>query len=525
MVLRYLMLCVEPGKMVEILAGEAEPSLKKRITEMRAEELSDYLRDSTLTCHSIRVDDKTIYFVHASYIEDNYNGFFRRILETSHDEIYVCDGRGITLYCNKAFEGNYGISSADMVGKTAMYLVEQGYSDVTPVPEVIRTKRQSTMEQKTATGRTLSITATPWFDSNGEIAFIVENCRDKTELENMQAKLNQKELEAQRYRAEVESIRRMEGEFASGSLNFGVSMERFLRGALRISQTDATVLIQGESGTGKSHLAQFIHRQSLRLENSFISINCSTIAPTLFESELFGYAPGAFTGAGPKGKVGLVELASGGTLFLDEIGEVPLNLQVKLLELIQEKRYLPVGDIKAREADVRIIAATNQNLKKLMEVRKFREDLYYRLKVIELEMPPLRERQEDIDAFLNHFLRQYNREYGFARCLSAEARLALNRYRWPGNIRELQNLMHKLVIMAPEDKIKVGDLPPALLLETGESAGAMPKGGLDQLMEAYEGNIIKQVYRLTGSSYKAAEALEISQSKASRLIRKHLTVQ
>lgn len=525
MELCYLMLRGEPGKKVEILAGEAELSLKKRVSEIIADDLTEFLGIANLTYYSIRVDDGIVYFVHASHFEDSYTGFFRKVLETSHDEIYVCDGRGITLYCNKAFEGNYGISSADMVGKTAMYLVEQGYSDVTPVPEVIRTKRQSTMEQKTATGRTLSITATPWFDSNGEIAFIVENCRDKTELEHMQVKLNQKELEAQRYRAEVESIRRMEGEFASGSLNFGVSMERFLHGALRISQTDATVLIQGESGTGKSHLAQFIHRQSLRLENPFISINCSTIAPTLFESELFGYAPGAFTGAGAKGKAGLVELASGGTLFLDEIGEVPLHLQVKLLELIQEKRYLPVGDIKSREADVRIIAATNQNLKKLMEAQKFREDLYYRLKVIELEMPPLRERQEDIDAFLNHFLRQYNREYGFSRQLSAGARLVLNRYRWPGNIRELQNLMHKLVIMTPEDVIQVGDLPPAFLLETGEAVGDIPEGGLAQLMEAYERNIIKQAYRITGSSYKTADALKISQSKASRLIRKYLTVQ
>ncbi len=521
----YLIIRCEQGKKLEILAGEAAPSVRERITGMTAEALCVFLKTSDLTVHSIRIDGGTLYFVHASHLEDNCTGFFRRILETSHDEIYVCDGKGITLYCNKAFEGNYGISSQDMIGKTAMFLVEQGYSDVTPVPEVIRTGRQSTMEQKTATGRTLSITATPWFDSNGEIAFIVENCRDKTELERIQVKLNQKELEAQRYRAEVESIRRMEGELASGVFDFGVSMERFLHGALRISQTDATVLIQGESGTGKSHLAQFIHRKSQRLENPFISINCSTIAPTLFESELFGYAPGAFTGAGPKGKAGLVELANGGTLFLDEIGEVPLHLQVKLLELIQEKRYLPVGDIKMRDADVRIIAATNQSLKKLMEARKFREDLYYRLKVIELEMPPLRERREDIDAFLNHFLRQYNREYGFSRSLSAEARLVLNRYRWPGNIRELQNLMHKLVIMAPEDRIQVGDIPPPLLLETGENNRGIPEGGLGPLMDGCERNIIKQVYGLTGSSYKTAKALQISQSKASRLIRKHCSVE
>lgn len=524
MELCYLMLRVKPGEKGQILAGEAEPSLMARISEMKAEDLPGFLGASNLTYYSIRLDDGMVYFIHGDHLEDTYTGFFRQVMETSHDEIYVCDGKGITLYCNKAFEGNYGISSADMVGKTAMYLVEQGYSDVTPVPEVIRTKRQATMEQKTATGRTLSITATPWFDGNGEIAFIVENCRDKTELENMQVKLNQKELEAQRYRAEVESIRRMEGEFASGSLHFGVSMGRFLHGALRISQTDATVLIQGESGTGKSHLAQFIHRQSLRSENAFISINCSTIAPTLFESELFGYAPGAFTGAGPKGKAGLVELAGGGTLFLDEIGEVPLHLQVKLLELIQDKRYLPVGDIKPREADVRIIAATNQNLKKLMEARKFREDLYYRLKVIELEMPPLRERQEDIDAFLNHFLRQYNREYGFDRRLSAGARLALNRYPWPGNIRELQNLMHKLVIMAPGETIQIEDLPPGLLINTGEIAGGMPEGGLEQLMDDYERNVIKQAYRYAGSSYKTAQVLRISQSKASRLIRKYCSL-
>lgn len=521
MELNYLIIRTEFGKRAEIIAAEAPAVFKERLEGMAEAELIEFLNASEYTFHSIRIGEAAIWFIHSGQLEDNCTGFFRRVLETSHDEIYVCDGKGITLYCNKAFEGNYGISSADMIGKTAMYLVEQGYSDVTPVPEVIRTKRQSTMEQKTATGRTLSITATPWFDANGDISFIVENCRDKTELERMQARLNQKELEAQRYRAEVESIRRMEGEFASGHLNFGVSMERFLHGTLRISQTDATVLIQGESGTGKSHLAQFIHRQSPRCENPFISINCSTIAPTLFESELFGYAPGAFTGAGQKGKVGLVELAGGGTLFLDEIGEVPLGLQVKLLELIQDKRYIPVGDLKVREADVRIIAATNQNLKKLMDARKFREDLYYRLKVIELDMPPLRERSEDIDAFLNHFLRQYNREYGFTRHLSAEVRRALNRYLWPGNIRELQNLVHKLVIMASEDEIQAADLPPALLLESGEGAVGILEGGLDQLMETYERNIVQRAYQFTGSSYKTAKTLGISQSKASRLIRRY----
>lgn len=518
----YFILETAEGGKVEVASGVCGAALKNKLEALAAEELGAYLEEQGYTRHSIGDTGKALHFVHSKTLKDQCTGFYHQVIEQSHDEIYVCDGEGRTLYCNKAFERNYGLRQEDMIGKTAMYLVEQGYSDRTPIPEVIRTRKQVIMEQRTATGRILTITATPHLDSQGEIVFIIENCRDKTELEAVQNRLKEKELEAQRYKVEAESIKRLGEDLGSGVVDTGTSMNRFLDTARRVAQTDATILIQGESGTGKSHLAQFIHQNSKRSDKPFISINCSTIAPSLFESELFGYAPGAFTGAGSKGKTGLVELAGGGTLFLDEIGEVPLNLQAKLLEMIQEKRFLPVGALRYKTADVKILAATNRNLKTLVEAREFREDLYYRLKVIELEMPALRERKGDIDGFLNHFLMHYNREYGFKRFLSTETREILQKYHWPGNIRELQNLIHSLVIMAPGNEIFPADLPGTLLLESGQGVGVKEFGELDQMVEAYEKAIIQRCFDLTGSSYKMAKALKISQSKSSRLIRKYL---
>lgn len=521
----YILIETVSGKRANLITGTCDAVLKKKIESLTAEALVDFLDKQGYTRHSVESAEKTLHFVHGNQLKNLCTGFFHQVVEESHDEIYVCDAEGRTLYCNKAFERNYGLRREDMIGKTAMYLVEQGYSDRSPVPEVIHSKRQVTMEQKTATGRILTITATPLLDDHGDIIFIIENCRDKTEFEAIQCQLKEKELEALRYRVEAESIKRLGEDSGSGDFDSGASMNRFLDTTKRVAQTDATILILGESGTGKSHLAKFIHEKGKRSDKPFISINCSTIAANLFESELFGYAPGAFTGAVAKGKTGLVELAAGGTLFLDEIGEVPLNLQSKLLELIQEKRYLPVGALRYKAADVKILVATNRDLKTLVHVREFREDLYYRLKVIELEIPPLRDRKEDIDGFLNHFLMHYNREYGFKRFLSQETRTLLQKYFWPGNIRELQNLVHNLVIMAPGNEIFPADLPGTLLIETNQGDGDKEFGELDHMMETYEKAIVQRCFNLTGSSYKMAKALNISQSKSSRLIRKYLGLQ
>lgn len=287
----------------------------------------------------------------------------------------------------------------------------------------------------------------------------------------------------------------------------------------RISTFDSTVLITGESGTGKTMLAKYIHTASRRARAPFVTINCGTIPENLIESELFGYVSGAFTGAGQRGKVGLVETANGGTLFLDEIGTLPLNLQRKFLQLVQEKTYLPVGGVKPKTADVRIISATNLDLHKQVEEGMFREDLYYRLRVIEFHMPPLRERKDAMDPLIDYFLSHYNRLYQLSKTISPKAREALKHHSWDGNIRELQYVIERAMVTSADNCIQSDDIPPL--------HGSAPDGeerelqSFDQAVEGFEKKLLRRVYQTHNSSYKLAKALGLSQTRASRLLRKY----
>lgn len=444
--------------------------------------------------------------------------FYKKILEGSHDEIYVCDGQGITLYCNKTFEENYGIKREDMLGKTAMYLVEEGYSNHTPIPEVIATKKKASSLQQTVTGKQLLITATPHFDNKGDIAYIIENCRDITELEVLKDALSEKNLELARMKYELQ---KRQANKSHSSIYKSPEMSLINNMINKVSPTDVTILIQGESGSGKSFIAQTIHKESRRKDGPFIQINCSSIPDSLFESELFGYVSGAFTGATSGGKTGLIELANGGTLFLDEIGEIPLQLQGKLLQMIQEKTFTPVGGIKGKNVDIRIITATNQPLEKRIQDGSFREDLFYRLNVVSLTMPSLRQRKEDIIPMAHFFLEKYTKEYKVAHYFSSQVLSYLEQYQWPGNIRELENLIQHLVVMASHEEISLLDLPSKMIVHSEETPSQIDAVDFDSLMDQYERSLLEESLRIYKSSYKIAKHLNISQTKASRLIRKH----
>ncbi len=233
--------------------------------------------------------------------------------------------------------------------------------------------------------------------------------------------------------------------------------------AKTVADTTATILIEGETGTGKSVLAKYIHTLSSRRDKPFIKINCAAIPENLLESELFGYMKGAFTGAN-KDKPGKIELAEGGTLFLDEIGDMPIYLQSKLLQLLQDKEFERLGDIKTRKANIRVIAATNKDLRELIEKGEFREDLYYRLKVISLKIPPLRERKEDIPALVNYFIDKYSEIYRRTiKGISPKAMKMLLEYDYPGNIRELENMIERAVIVCNSKTITEKELPEDLI--------------------------------------------------------------
>ncbi|WP_236879039.1 sigma-54 interaction domain-containing protein [Clostridioides difficile] len=467
--------------------------------------------------------------------------FYQKILEASHDEICVSDDKGIIIYCNKAFEENYGLKKEDILGKNVSFLEDSGYSTKSPIPIVLKTKTKFSLEQDTQTGKKLIITATPIFDENGNLEFTVENCRDITELNNIKNKLEDTKKQVKKYKSEVETLYRTALRIEDTVIMDGIVMRPIINTVNHVSKTDVSVLLLGESGTGKSSLARYIHHNSNRSNGPFITINCATISPQLLESELFGYTSGAFTGASTKGKVGLVELANGGTLFLDEIGDIPQNLQAKFLQLIQDRTFTPVGSLKNKKVDIRIISATKVDLVSKVKEKKFREDLYYRLNVIEIKLPPLRERRDNLVEIIKYYFNRYSSDFNLNKTISKEAMDAIANYRFPGNIRELQNIIQKILLTCTDNHITIDDLPNILtknihitnngnkthisqinkvIISDSKSTNYKNKN-FDTLIKEYEKNIILDAYEKFGSSYKVAKHLEISQSKANRLIRKY----
>jgi transcriptional regulator with PAS, ATPase and Fis domain len=345
------------------------------------------------------------------------------------------------------------------------------------------------------------------------------NSRDMSQIEELKLDLEKTKQLTEQYRHEVQKLRLQETSFFEGYKSHNKKMMLCLEMAHNVANVDSTVLILGESGTGKNILATNIHKISKRQNGPFFSVSCATIPDHLIESELFGYCRGAFTGAEKNGKVGLVEIAHNGTLFLDEIGEIPYGAQAKLLQLIQEHRFLPIGGKDYKRVDIRIIAATNQNLELLVKEGKFRNDLYYRLNVIEIELPPLRERHEDIIPLLYYFLNKYDSMYKTCHQFSLESLDILYGYSWPGNIRELEHLVERLVITVPETYVVPEHLPKNILKAQATNHN-MPVMILEDgsLKEAEEKLIIR-LYNELKSTYKVAEALKISQSKVYRVIR------
>ncbi len=286
----------------------------------------------------------------------------------------------------------------------------------------------------------------------------------------------------------------------------------------KVMPTKSNILILGESGTGKGVIAEIIHSNSPRAKKPFLSINCSAIPETLLESELFGYRKGAFTGANSD-KVGLISAADEGTLFLDEIGDMPVALQAKLLKVLDEGEFLRLGDVRPIQVDVRVIAATNKKIEEAVAKREFREDLYYRLNVIELTIPPLRERREDIPLLAKHFLGEFNRKHGAGiKDIDEKAIEALVSFGWPGNVRELGNMLERAVVMCSSDSIMLDDLPAdKLVVSPGRNEG----GFLKESIEYYERKVILESLSLNTSNKEAtARALGIDLATLYRKMKK-----
>jgi PAS domain S-box-containing protein len=420
------------------------------------------------------------------------------IFDNVYNGIYLADGQGMTLAVNRTFEEMSGISSEDLIGRNIYDLVgKDNYFTGSASLLVIERKAPATATYSTKTGRKLLVKGRPIFDARGEIRYIVNTIWDLTVVQ---------------YQQTIDDDTARDHLVAEEDLiACSAAMRQVIDVALRVAPSDSTLLITGETGVGKSLLARLIHRASSRRERPLMQINCAAIPEALLESELFGYEAGAFTGADRKGKPGLFELADGGTVFLDEIAEIPLHTQAKLLGVLQDREYYRIGGRKVTSIDVRLIAATNRDLAKLVAEGRFRADLFYRLDVVPLQIPPLRDRRDDIPALIDFFLAKHNSRHNTYRVLSRTMIDHLTSLPWPGNIRELENAVERLVVTAAGD-------PDDKMLEA--QAQKMNSGSLKEQLHAYERKLLLQSRSQYGSTRRMAAALGISQASAVRKLQR-----
>ena len=444
-----------------------------------------------------------------------------KILDHMYDELYVIDKSGTCVYVNKTSLKHYGIQPEKIIGQNVTESSNQGYFYPPVGPIVLKTEKTATYETMSNTGRNLLVTATPVFDNDNKLEMVVENLRDVTMLNQVKNDLDLTKKLLYRYQREVEVLRKKELEV--DFITHSKVMTDILELVRRLAKVNASLLITGQTGTGKTMLAKYIHKQSPHKKGPFIAVNCAAIPDQLMESELYGYASRAFSGADPKGKPGLIELARGGTLLLDEVGEIPLHLQAKMLHMLEEKQYLPVGGSVYKQVQCRFLAATNQPVAQLVDQGKFRSDLYYRLKTLEIDIPPLTERREDVIPLSQYFLNKFDQQYHVDHSFSPEAIEHLIGYSWPGNVRELKHLVEMLVVTTAGSQITSALLPMGFFpTQTRDFQISTQDLALDDTLHTIESQIIRAAYEETGSSYKMARALKISQSRAHRLIKKHV---
>lgn len=437
------------------------------------------------------------------------------ILDSIDDAVFIDDSDGIAIWCNEACQELYKVTPKDVVGLHVLELEKRGIFSPSVANRVLNEKREVTIIHENKEGKKLLSTGTPLIDENGEIIRVITTSRDITELTNMQNQL-------QAVQGTLEGIKSLEKVANQEIIVASHAMFNVMQLAKRLATVDSTVLITGESGVGKGLIAQLLHQNGNRKDAPLVTVNCGAIPENLIESELFGYERGAFTGSRAEGKKGLFEVAQGGTIFLDEISELPLSLQVKLLQVIQDREIIRVGAIKKIPIDVRIISATNQDLHKLVEAGKFREDLYYRLNVVPIHVPPLRERPEDIIPLVRKYLAKFNKRLNDHKQIDPDALAVLLKYDWPGNIRELQNIVERLILTTKENVISVENLP-GFMAQMKSVVPRLPDSSmtLSDVLDQAEKETLIQVMAKHKSTRAMAKALGISQPSVVRKLHKH----
>lgn len=450
--------------------------------------------------------------------------YIEQMCDTFQDAICVTDKEGFIVLVNSRYTELTGLAKDEVIGKRVHEMTANGIFDHVLNPSIVRSGEKTASIQQVYNGRILHLDGNPIKDANGNVAYVITTIRDSTALAELREVINaQKEL--------LETFQHLKNEStAIQSIQFprivqSQPMRRLYGEAAAIADTDATVLLLGETGTGKDVMARHIHRLSARSTGPFIKVDCGSIPENLVETELFGYAPGSFSGASKNGKAGLVEAANGGTLFLDEVGELPLAMQSRLLRVLQDREVLRVGATIPKKVDARVLAATNKDLEKEMERGAFRADLYYRLKVAVLTLPPLRERKADILPLAQGFLKFYERKFRKSAKFSEEAEQLLENHDWPGNVRELENLVQGALVTAKQGIIDASSLsginPPASPKSEPQKAFAPAIEGrtFKDIMKDLEIDVLKAGLARYGTMLELAKHFNMDRSTIFRKLK------
>ncbi len=454
-------------------------------------------------------------------MQENLLHLLNCILEDTPIGVGLTDGNGQVLFMNDIFLNYLGQPREDVLHKS-VYEPEREKDLFYPVAvKTLRSGKEASLTKALPNGQQLLICGLPVFDNSGALILGVI----------LAVNLTYPDLPEQSP-AVMEDYSNYLQEQAGNNdalIYHSTVMRRIVEKCKRIAETDVSVLITGPSGVGKELIADLIHNNSPRKDRPFIKINCAAIPEQLLESELFGYEPGAFTGGNPAGKKGLIESANGGTLLLDEIGELPLLLQSKLLRALQERMIRHLGSSKPISVNFRLVSATNENLEEKIANKEFREDLYYRLNVINVSVPPLEERKEDIPFLISHFIRIFNTKYNMKKTLSPGALAVLSNYNYPGNVRELRNMIERLVIESRNDIISLREVNESMgknrqepgpddftsLLINNEDLS------LKQIMERKEKALLQEYLKIYKTGAALSRHLKTDQSTISRKLNKY----
>ncbi|UOQ44274.1 sigma 54-interacting transcriptional regulator [Halobacillus salinarum] len=438
--------------------------------------------------------------MHVTELQDNH--LFREIVEHSFDEIFVTDHKGIVLYVNEACEKNYGIAAKKLLGRNVEDLADELFTPSATI-EVIKRELPVEIMQRTTKGKRLFVKSRPVFDSTtGNLIKVISYARDLSDMTKLKSRIHalEKQLKEHQQNSQESAFTDVIAE--------SKGMQQVIKLMGKAARTEATLLIRGETGVGKTVLAKKVHAVSDRSQSLLHEVNCGELPQQVLETELFGNPEHSLEG--------LIQLTDGCTLFLDEISEMSLSLQSKLLRVLETKQIFTNN--KNVNIDIRFIFTTNQDLEKQVREGQFREDLYYRLNVVPIDVPPLRNRKEDIYPLAHHFLRKFNEKYHQHKKISPIVMNAFYEYEWRGNVREMENLIERLVITSDTNEITIDQLPTIIKAGSISHADTLP-----EKLEELENYLILEAYDRYGSSYKVAESLGISQSSAIRKIRKYIT--